>query len=31
MIAGTHPDGLKLTNPIAIGNRIITAWAMADG
>jgi NAD+ diphosphatase len=30
MIAGTHPDGLKLTNPIAIGNRIITAWAMSD-
>lgn len=31
MIAGTHPDGLKLTNPIAIGNRIITSWAMSDG
>lgn len=30
MIADTHPDGLKLTNPIAIGNRIITAWALAD-
>jgi NAD+ diphosphatase len=27
MIAGTHPDGLKLTNPIAIGYRIINAWA----
>jgi NAD+ diphosphatase len=31
MIAGTHPDGLMLTNPIAIGNRIISAWATADG
>jgi NAD+ diphosphatase len=31
MIAGTHPDGLKLTNPIAIGYRIAAAWAMTDG
>jgi NAD+ diphosphatase len=27
MIAGTHPDGLKLTNPIAIGYQIANAWA----
>jgi NAD+ diphosphatase len=31
MIAGNHPGGLKLTNPIAIGYRIAAAWAMADG
>jgi NAD+ diphosphatase len=30
MIAGTHPDGLKLTNPIAIGYRIANAWANRD-
>jgi len=30
MIAGTHPDGLKLTNPIAIGYRIAAAWANAE-
>ena len=31
MIDNTHPDGLKLTNPIAIGYRIAAAWAMTDG
>ena len=30
MIAGTHPGGLKLTNPIAIGYRIIKAWADSE-
>lgn len=30
MIAGTHPDKLRLTNPIAIGFRIINAWATAE-
>jgi NAD+ diphosphatase len=30
MIANKHPDGLKLTNPIAIGYRIAYAWAMAE-
>lgn len=30
MIADTHPDGLKLTHPIAIGYRIAAAWANVE-
>jgi NAD+ diphosphatase len=27
MLAGTHPDGLKAPNPIAIARRLIEDWA----
>ncbi|HVZ13696.1 MAG TPA: NAD(+) diphosphatase [Bauldia sp.] len=30
MLAGTHPDGLRAPAPIAIANRLLTAWAEED-
>lgn len=31
MLAGTHPDGIKSPPPIAIANRILSAWAGMGG
>jgi len=30
ILAGTHPDGLRAPNPIAIAHRLLSAWALDD-